>query len=138
MELIGGETAHTYLQSIYCKVKQWIQRNVSYNQIKMCICAEYIDVEWVKTWWKPNSTFAPWEHISLWNLEIWGELGLHFFSFFFIWTLVLFLSFFLPFFYSPSLFLQWNFLRYSNKNNGAFITGTKGMDEKYFWCSFPV
>jgi hypothetical protein len=59
MELIDGETVHTYLQIIYCKVKQWIQRNESYNQIMMCMCVEYIYVEWVKTWWKPNSTFAP-------------------------------------------------------------------------------
>jgi hypothetical protein len=48
--LIGVETAHTYLQSIYCKVKQWIQRNESYNQIKICICvdiwwSEYIVIE---------------------------------------------------------------------------------------------
>jgi hypothetical protein len=35
VEPIGMETAYTYLQSIYCKVKQWIQRDESYNQIKM-------------------------------------------------------------------------------------------------------
>ena len=29
VELIGVETAHTYLQSICCKVKQWIQRELS-------------------------------------------------------------------------------------------------------------
>jgi hypothetical protein len=40
VELIGVETVHTYLQSIYCNVKQWIQRNDSYNQIKMCMCVD--------------------------------------------------------------------------------------------------
>jgi hypothetical protein len=49
-----------------------------------------------------------------------------------------FLSFFLSFFYSPSLFCNETFLRDSNKNNGAFIMGTKWMDGKYlgvqhFW-----
>lgn len=34
------ETAHTYLLSIYCKVKQWIQRNKLYYQIKMCMCMD--------------------------------------------------------------------------------------------------
>ena len=44
MELIGGKTAHTYILSICCRVKQWIQRNKSYNQIKMCMCivARYV------------------------------------------------------------------------------------------------
>jgi hypothetical protein len=40
VELIGMETTHKYLQSIYCKVKRWIQRNESYNQIKMCMCVD--------------------------------------------------------------------------------------------------
>jgi hypothetical protein len=38
--LIGMKIAHTYFQGIYCKVKQWIQRNESYNQIKMCMCVD--------------------------------------------------------------------------------------------------
>jgi hypothetical protein len=40
MEFIGGETAYTYLLSIYCTVKPWIQRNEAYNQIKMCMCVD--------------------------------------------------------------------------------------------------
>jgi hypothetical protein len=49
VELIVMETAHTYLQSIYCKVKQWFQKNESYNQIKMCMCVDMrigIDIWW--------------------------------------------------------------------------------------------
>ena len=36
--------ARAYLQCIYCKVKQWIQRELSYNQIKMCMC---VDIWWI-------------------------------------------------------------------------------------------
>jgi hypothetical protein len=36
VELIGMETAHTYLQSIYCKVKQWIQRELSHTIKSRC------------------------------------------------------------------------------------------------------
>jgi len=40
LELIGMETACSYLQSIFCKVKQWIQRNEAYDQIKKCMCMD--------------------------------------------------------------------------------------------------
>jgi hypothetical protein len=56
------------------------------------------------------------------------------FFLFFIWTLVLFLSFFL-FCIAQALFCNETILRDSNKNNGAFITGTKWMDGKHFWRS---
>jgi hypothetical protein len=49
VKLICMETAHTYLQSIYYKVKQWIQKNKSYNQIKMCMCVDMrseMDIWW--------------------------------------------------------------------------------------------
>jgi hypothetical protein len=138
MELIGEETAHTYLQSTYYKVKQWIQRNESYNQIKICMCVKYIYiyVEWVKTWWKLNSTSTPWENISLYETWKFREnLGCTFFIIFHLDTCPF--SFFL-FSTAQAFFLQWNFLRDRNKNNGAFITRTKGMDEKYFWCLLLV
>jgi hypothetical protein len=38
VELIGVEIARTYLQCICCLVKPWIWRNLSYNQINMCMC----------------------------------------------------------------------------------------------------
>jgi hypothetical protein len=31
MEFIGREKGRTYLQCIYCKVKQWIQRELSHT-----------------------------------------------------------------------------------------------------------
>ena len=37
------------LTTMYCKVKQWIQRNKSYNQIKMCMCVENMGYS---GWWK--------------------------------------------------------------------------------------
>ena len=40
VEFIGRDKARAYLQCIYCKVKQWIQRELSYNQIKMCMCVD--------------------------------------------------------------------------------------------------
>ena len=43
VESIGMEKAQAYLQCIYCKVKQRIQRKLSHtNQIKMCMCVEYM------------------------------------------------------------------------------------------------
>jgi hypothetical protein len=48
VEFIGREKARAYLQCIYCKVKQWIQRELkSYNQIKMCMCGYMVDVWWL-------------------------------------------------------------------------------------------
>jgi len=44
--LISGahrwEIKYTYLQDIYCIVKPWIHRNKSINQIKMCMCGEWL------------------------------------------------------------------------------------------------
>ena len=44
--LISGahrwEIKYTYLQDIYCIVKPWIQRNKPINQIKMCMCGEWM------------------------------------------------------------------------------------------------
>jgi poly-D-alanine transfer protein DltD len=39
VEFIGRKKARAYLQCIYCKVKQRIQRE-SFNQIKMCMCVD--------------------------------------------------------------------------------------------------
>ena len=44
VEFMGTEKATAYLQCIYCKVKQWIQRELSYNQIKMYM---YVDIWWI-------------------------------------------------------------------------------------------
>ena len=44
VEFIGKEKARAYLQCIYCKVKPRIQKELLYNQIKMCIC---MDIWWL-------------------------------------------------------------------------------------------
>jgi hypothetical protein len=62
VEFIGREKARVYLQCMYCKVKQWIQRKFkSYNQIKMCM---YVDIWWIYMVTNPNSTLLL-ENISL-------------------------------------------------------------------------
>jgi hypothetical protein len=38
VEFIGREKARTYLQCIYCKVKQWIQRELSHTIKSRCAC----------------------------------------------------------------------------------------------------
>jgi hypothetical protein len=38
VEFIGREKARAYLQCIYCKVKQWIQRELSYTIKSRCAC----------------------------------------------------------------------------------------------------
>jgi hypothetical protein len=38
VELIGVETAYTYLQSIYCEVKPQIQRGMSHTIKSRCAC----------------------------------------------------------------------------------------------------
>jgi hypothetical protein len=38
VKFIGREKARTYLQSIYCKVKQWIQRELSHTIKSRCAC----------------------------------------------------------------------------------------------------
>ena len=46
VEFIGKEKVRAYLQCIYCKVKQWIQRELSHTIKSRCACAwmygEYI------------------------------------------------------------------------------------------------
>ena len=39
VEFIGREKTRAYLQCIYCKVKQWIHREMSHTM--MCMCVEY-------------------------------------------------------------------------------------------------
>jgi hypothetical protein len=64
---IGREKARAYLQCIYCKVKQWIQRELSHT-IKSryaCVC----NIWWICMVANPNSTLLL-ENISpFWNLE---------------------------------------------------------------------
>lgn len=38
VEFIGGKTVHTYLQGIYCKVKQWVQRELSHTMKSRSAC----------------------------------------------------------------------------------------------------
>jgi hypothetical protein len=38
MEFIGSEKARAYLRYIYCKVKQWIQRELSHTIKLRCAC----------------------------------------------------------------------------------------------------
>jgi hypothetical protein len=83
VEVIGTKTTHTYLQSIYCKVKQWIQRAKSYNQIKMCMCVDMrsgMDV--YGGYMMGLILLCSLKHISLLELRnIWENLGcIHFFT----------------------------------------------------------
>ena len=38
VEFIGREKARAYLRCIYCKVKQWIQRELSHTIKSRCAC----------------------------------------------------------------------------------------------------
>jgi hypothetical protein len=38
VEFIGREKARAYLQCIYCKVKKWIQRELSHTIKSRCAC----------------------------------------------------------------------------------------------------
>jgi hypothetical protein len=38
VEFIGREKSRAYLQCIYCKVKQWIQRELSHIIKSRCAC----------------------------------------------------------------------------------------------------
>ena len=54
VKFIGREKARAYLQCMYCKVKQWIQRELSHTIKSRCACVWTI-------WWiymvaNPNST----------------------------------------------------------------------------------
>jgi hypothetical protein len=58
VEFIGREKARAYLQCIYCKVKQWIQRKLSHTIKSRCVCV------WIYMMADPNSTLLL-ENISL-------------------------------------------------------------------------
>jgi hypothetical protein len=67
VEFIGREKARAYLQCIYCKVKQWIQREMSHIIKLRCACVWNI-------WWiymvANLILFCSLKNISLlWNLE---------------------------------------------------------------------
>jgi hypothetical protein len=58
VEFIGRKKARAYLQCIYCKVKQWIQRELSHTIKSRCACV------WIYMMADPNSTLLL-ENISL-------------------------------------------------------------------------
>jgi hypothetical protein len=45
VEFIGREKAKTYLQYIYCKVKQWIQRELNHTIKSRCACMWIYEVD---------------------------------------------------------------------------------------------
>ena len=65
VEFICREKARAYLQSIYCKVKQRIQRKLSHtNQIKMCMCVEYmVDNLILLCFVETYLSFETWKHL---------------------------------------------------------------------------
>ena len=154
MEFIGREKARAYLQCIYCKIKQWIQRELSHTIKSRCACVW--NIWWIYVVGNPNSTFLL-ENLSLfWNLETLArEQGLSYSSLFFrraskyplfyisrtlvhfFSTLFSFLSFFMNnFCIATCLFLATKLLRDSNKNFGAFIWGISY--RVYFLCLLLV
>ena len=42
VEFTGREKDRAYLQCLYCKVKQWIQREMSHIIKSRCVCVEYM------------------------------------------------------------------------------------------------
>jgi hypothetical protein len=48
VEFIGTKKARAYLQCLYCKVKQWIQRELSHTIKSKCACVWMYD-EYI--WW---------------------------------------------------------------------------------------
>ena len=54
VEFIGREKARPYLQCIYCKVKQWIQRELSHTIKSRCACVW--NIWWIYMVANPNST----------------------------------------------------------------------------------
>ena len=82
LEYISRKKARAYLHCIYCKVKQWIQSELSHTIKSRCACV------WMYGGYiyggYPNSTLLL-ENISLfWNMEIFArEQGLSYSSFFF-------------------------------------------------------
>jgi hypothetical protein len=62
MEFIGRKKARAYLQSIYCKVKQWIQRELSHTIKSRCA---YV---WIYMVANPNYTLLFENIISLLKL----------------------------------------------------------------------
>ena len=121
VEFIDREKARVYLQCIYCKVKQRIQRELSHTIKSRCACVWIYEVDICGG--KPNSTLLL-ENLSLfWNLETLareqglsyssffsgGHLSTHCFRYFghlsIFSTLLLFSSFFMNnFFIAPYLF----------------------------------
>ena len=68
MEFIGREKARAYLQCIYCKVKQWIQRELSQTIKLRCACVW--NIWWIYMVANPKSTLLL-KNLSLfWNMEI--------------------------------------------------------------------
>jgi hypothetical protein len=68
VEFIGREKARGYLQCICCKVKQWIQRELSHTIKSRCA---YVDIWWIYMVANPNSTFLLKTYLSF---EIWTYL----------------------------------------------------------------
>ena len=66
VEFIGREKARAYLQCIYCKVKQWVQREMSHTIKSRCACVWMYNVY---IWWLTYFYYAPWKHISLLKLR---------------------------------------------------------------------
>ena len=62
VELIGREEARIYLQCIYCKVKQRIQRELSRTIKSRCVCVW--NIWWIYMVANPNSTLLL-ENLSL-------------------------------------------------------------------------
>ena len=54
VEFIGREKAIAYLQCIYYKVKQWIQRELSHTIKSTCACV--CNIWWIYMVANPNST----------------------------------------------------------------------------------
>ena len=75
VEFIDREKARAYLQCIYCKIKQWIQRELSHTIKSRCACVW--NIWWIYVVRNPNSTLLL-ENLSLfWNLETFArEQGL--------------------------------------------------------------
>jgi hypothetical protein len=146
VEFIGREKARVYLQCIYCKVKQWIQRELSHIIKSRCACM------WIYggyIWWLSKFYYAPWkylfvsklgiifaweqrpsysslffsfsdEHLSIHCFKYLKHFCIHFFS-----TLFLFLFFMDHFCIAPWLISATKLLRDSNKNLEHLFDGRK-------------
>ena len=82
VEFIGREKARAYLQCIYCKVKQWIQRELSHTIKSRCACVW--NIWWIYMVANPNSILLLKNLYLFWNLETLArEQGLSYSSLFF-------------------------------------------------------